>query len=104
MSEYKLKSGKIGNGIEEAYENVENKFKEKFLEKDKNSESGYMLKAGKAAESVTKSYKNVEDSVVGIYKKIEDTVVENYKKVEQKFVDTFLEKVEEEKEGEEKQG
>ncbi len=61
----------------------------------------YRMKTGKIGEKVVKTatsaYKKIEDSVVGGYKKIEDSAVGGYKKIENAFVDTFLEKVEDEK-------
>ncbi|MBO5208950.1 MAG: hypothetical protein J6B68_06355 [Lachnospiraceae bacterium] len=45
----------------------------------------------------------IGEKVVGAYQKIEDGVVGAYKKVEDAFVDTFLEKVEDEKTEEKKQ-
>lgn len=83
MSEYKLKTGKMGEKIIEGYKKVEEKFTDKFLEKDETSSTGYSLKTGKTAEKA-----------VGGYQKIEDTVVGAYKNIENVFVDTFLEKVE----------
>lgn len=83
MSEYKLKVGKVGEKLVDGYKKVEEKFTDKFLEKDKTSPTGYSMKTGKTA-----------GKVVHGYQKIEDTVVEAYKKVEDGFVDIFLEKVE----------
>jgi len=82
MSEYRLKPGKIGEKVVNAYKGVEDKFKDAFLEEDKSSDSGYTLKTGKMADTAVEAYKKIEDTVVGGYKKIED-----------KFVDAFLEKV-----------
>lgn len=62
---------------------MEEKFTDKFLEKDETSPSRYTLKAGKTAEKVVSGYQKIEDTVVGAYKKIEHG-----------FVDTFLEKIE----------
>lgn len=87
MTEYKMKTGKVGEKIVEGYKKVEEKFTDKFLEKDESSPSGYSLKTGKTAEKV-----------VGGYQKVENTVVGTYKKVENAFVDTFLEKVESDEE------
>ena len=75
MSEYKVKLGKIGKTVIDAYKAVEEKFVDTFLEEDGS------LKTGRIAEKVTRVYKKVEDSVVGTYKKVEDA-----------FVDAFLEK------------
>lgn len=44
MSEYKLKTGKIGEAVANAAKNVEERFTEKFLEKDENNPTGYSLK------------------------------------------------------------
>lgn len=82
MTKYKLKTGKIGDHIIDAYKGVEQKFTDTFLIEDENSTSGYTLKVGAVGESV-----------VGTYQKIEDGVVGAYKKVEKKFVDTFLEEI-----------
>ena len=91
MAEYKLKVGKVGEKVVEGYKKVEEKFMDKFLEKDETNPSGYSLKTGKVGEKVTQGYQKVEDTVVGAYKKVENG-----------FVDTFLEKVEPEQEDKEK--
>lgn len=75
MSEYRLKPGKVGKKIMNAYQCVENKFVETFLNEDGSMKTGGMAEKASSA-----------------YHKIEDTVVEGYKKVEDAFVDTFLEK------------
>ena len=62
----------------DAYQGVEDKFADKFLEEDGS------LKTGVMAEKATAAYQKVEDTVVG-----------GYKKVENAFVDAFLEKVDE---------
>ena len=80
MSEYRLKPGKIGEKVVGAYEKVEKKFVDNFLNDDGS------LKTGGMADKATSAYQKIEDGVVGTYKKVEDA-----------FVDTFLEKVEEEK-------
>lgn len=90
MAEYRLKTGK---NVVDSYKKVEEKFTEKFLEKDESSETGYTLKTGKVGEAVVGAYKKIENGVVGGYKKIETGVVGGYKKIENKFVDTFLEEV-----------
>lgn len=87
MSEYKIKPGKIGGEIVEAYKKVEDAFVDTFLNEDGS------MKTGGMAEKAVSAYQKVEDTVVGGYKKIEDTVVGGYKKIENAFVDTFLEKV-----------
>lgn len=78
MSEYKLKPGKLGRKIMDAYQRIEDKFADKFLEEDGS------LKTGGMAEKASAAYHNVEDTVVG-----------GYQKVENAFVDAFLEKVDE---------
>ncbi len=83
MSDYKLKTGKIGAAVIGAAKNVEEKFTEKFLEKDEGSPTGYSLKTGGMAEKATAVYQKIEETVVGGYQKIEDS-----------FVETFLEKEE----------
>ena len=77
MSEYKLKTGKLGEKIVNAYKGIEDKFVDTFLEEDGS------LKTGGMAEKATSAYQKIEDAVVG-----------GYKKVEVAFVDVFLEKVE----------
>lgn len=77
MSEYRLKTGKIGEKVVGAYEKVEKKFVDTFLNEDGS------MKTGGMADKVTSAYQKIEDTVVGGYKKIEDS-----------FVDAFLEKVE----------
>lgn len=81
MSEYKLKTGKIGKAVVGAYKEVEGAFVEKFLEKDESADGKLHLKPGKIGETVINGYKKTENSVVS-----------GYKKVENAFVDTFLEK------------
>lgn len=68
---YRLKVGKVGQRVVDAYKSVEEKFCDAFLEKDENSEQGYTLKTGATAEKVVGAYQKIEDSVVGGYKKIE---------------------------------
>ncbi|MBQ8574654.1 MAG: hypothetical protein IJ447_01240 [Clostridia bacterium] len=87
MSEYRLKTGKIGDKVVKTYKKIEDKFVDTFLQEDENNPTGYSLKCTKTAEKATKAYKKIEDTVVGSYQKIED-----------KFVETFLEKVEDEAE------
>ncbi len=84
---YRLKVGKVGHKVVDAYKGVEEKFCDAFLEKDENSEQGYSLKTSVTAKKV-----------VGVYQKIEDSVVGEYKKIEGKFVDAFLEEVDSEEE------
>lgn len=76
MSEYKLKPGKLGEKIVSAYQGVEDKFVETFLEEDGS------MKTGGMAEKATSAYQKIEGAVVGSYKKVEDA-----------FVDAFLERV-----------
>lgn len=59
--------------------------------------SDYKLKTGKIGEKVVDAYQKIENGVVGAYQKVEDGVVGAYKKIEGAFVDTFLEKVEDNK-------
>lgn len=66
--------------------------------------SEYRLKTGKIGEKVTGAYQKIENGVVGGYKKIENAAVGGYKKIENKFVETFLEKVEEDENGGQKDG
>lgn len=77
MVEYRLKAGKLGKNLINAYKKIEDKFVKAFLEEDGS------LKTGGMAQKATASYRKIENAVVGSYKKIEDA-----------FVDTFLEKVE----------
>lgn len=79
MSEYKMKTGKIGEAVVGAYKKIENAFVDTFLNEDGS------MKTGGMAEKATSAYQKVEDTVVGGYKKVEDA-----------FVDTFLEKVDDE--------
>lgn len=83
MSEYKLKTGKLGEKVVGAYKKVEDAFVDTFLEKGEGGDGDLHLKTGKVGEAVVKGYQEVEDTFVGAYKKIEDA-----------FVDRFLEKVE----------
>lgn len=77
MSDYKMKTGKLGEKIVGAYKKIEDAFVDTFLEEDGSMKTGGMAK-----------------KVTDVYQKIEDTVVGGYKKVENAFVDAFLEKVE----------
>ena len=94
MSQYRIKTGKLGQKLTNAYQHTEQKFTEKFLQKDENSPSGYTLKTGKIGETVTQTYQKIENGVVGSYQKIENGVVGSYKKIENAFVDAFLVKEE----------
>lgn len=91
MAKYRMKTGKIGEKVVGAYETVEKKFTDTFLNEDGT------MKTGGMADKATSAYQKVEDGVVGAYKKVEDGFVGAYKKVEDAFVDAFLEKVEDEK-------
>lgn len=84
MSEYRLKTGKIGEAAVRAYKTVEGKFIEAFLEKDENNPTGYSMKTGGMAEKATSAYKKVEDAAISAYKKVEGA-----------FVNAFLEKIDE---------
>ena len=78
MAGYRLKTGRFGKKITDAYEKIEQKFVDTFLEEDADSEFGIRLKTGKTAEKVTEAYKSIEDSVVGTYQKIEDAFVDAF--------------------------
>lgn len=84
---YRLKVGKVGHKVVDAYKGTEEKFCDAFLEKNENSEQGYILKTGATTKKA-----------VGVYQKIEDSVVSGYKKIEEKFIDAFLEDVDSEEE------
>lgn len=81
MSEYKLKTGKLGDKVIGTYRKVEDAFVDRFLEKDPNDPGVLRMKPGKLGKAVMQGYQTMEDTVVGAYKKVEDA-----------FVDTFLEK------------
>lgn len=81
MSEYKLKTGKLGDKVIGTYRKVEDAFVDRFLEKDPNAPGVLRMKPGKLGKAVMQGYQTIEDTVVGAYKKVEDA-----------FVDTFLEK------------
>lgn len=83
MTQYRIKPGKLGQKVIDAYKQTERAFTEKFLQEDESSPSGYTLKTGPVGQKVTQTYQKIEDGVVGGYKKIENA-----------FVDAFLEKVE----------
>jgi len=85
MAEYKIKPGKIGKKAINTYKNIEERFKETFLEEDETKEGGYRLKTGKTEKAVVRAYKKIEDGVTGAYKKVENA-----------FVDAFLEKTDDE--------
>ena len=66
MSEYKLKTGKVGeavvgaykkieNAVVGGYKEIENKFSDKFLNEDGT------LKTGEAGQTVVRGYKKIED-------------------------------------------
>ena len=80
MSEYKMKTGKIGEAVVGAYKKVEGAFADTFLNEDGS------MKTGSMAEKATAAYQKIEDTVVGGYKKVEDA-----------FVDAFLEKTDDDK-------
>ena len=71
MSEYKLKTGKVGDAVMGAYKKVEGAFVDTFLEKGEGEDAELHMKTGK-----------IGHAVVGTYKKIENA-----------FIDTFLERV-----------
>lgn len=81
MSDYQLKTGKLGEKVIGAYKKVEDAFVDTFLEKDESGEGTPRLKTGKIGKAVVEGYQEVEETVVGAYKKVEDA-----------FVDAFLEK------------
>ena len=85
MSEYKLKTGKVGEKVVDTYKKIEESFTDSFLEKKDDGENEYTLKTGGMTEKAVGAYKAVEDSVVG-----------GYKKIEEKFIDAFLEEVSDE--------
>ena len=74
MQNYKIKPGKLGSKVVQAYRQAENAFVETFLEADGS------LKTGGMEQPVTDAYHKVEKAVVG-----------GYRKVEKAFVDAFLE-------------
>ena len=84
MSEYHLKTGKLGQKVIGACKGIEEKFVDTFLEEDGS------LKTGGMADKVTGAYQKVEDTVVGAYQKVEHGAVDSYQRVEKKFVDAFL--------------
>ena len=96
MSEYTLKTGKVGEKVVGAYKKVEETFTDAFLEKGEQTAGTYTLKTGGVAKKVVDGFKAIENGVVGGYQAIENGVVGGYKKIESKFVDAFLEKVEDE--------
>lgn len=75
---------KIVKGVTEGYQKVEDKFAEKFLEKDGS------LKTGKVGEAITEGFQKLEDGAVAGYKKIEEGVVEGFGKVSDRFVGKFF--------------
>ncbi len=81
MSEYKLKTGKLGEKIVNAYKGIEDKFVDTFLEEDGS------LKTGGMAEKATSAYQKIEDTVVGGYKKVEGAFVEAFLEQEEDGAD-----------------
>ena len=53
MSEYKLKPGKLGEKIVNAYKGIEDSFTETFLEEDGS------MKTGGIAEKATSAYRKI---------------------------------------------
>lgn len=98
MTKYKIKPGKIGTAVINAYKKVEENFSETFLERDETNEAGTTLKTGEVAKGVASGYKKIEHGVVEGFKKVETGVVGGYKKIENRFVENFLEPVEPEDE------
>lgn len=66
MSTYKMKPGKIGKAAIGAYQKVEEKFVDTFLEEDGS------LKTGGMAEKVTGACQKVEDAFVNAFLEKED--------------------------------
>ena len=77
---------KIADNVTETYQKIEDKFSERFLEKDGS------LKTGKIGETVVEGFKKIEDGVVDGYKKIEDGVVDGFGKVNDKFIEKLFTK------------
>ena len=69
MSEYKLKTGKLGDKVIGTYRKVEDAFVDRFLEKDPNDPGVLRMKPGKLGKAVMQGYQTIEDTVVGAYKK-----------------------------------
>ena len=78
MSDYKMKTGKLGEKVVDAYKKVEDAFVGAFLNEDGS------MKTGGMADKATAAYQKIENAFVGSYRKVEDA-----------FVDTFLEKSDE---------
>lgn len=70
-----------------------------LIESEDKIMSAYKLKTPKQAEAVIGAYKKIEKTVVKAYQKIEDTAVDGYKTIEKKFVDAFLEKMDDDSQG-----
>lgn len=77
---------KITGAVTGAYQKIEDKFSEKFLEEDGS------LKTGKIGESVTEGYRKIEEGVVSGYKKIEDGVVGGFNAVNDKMIEKLFAK------------
>ena len=54
MSEYKLKTGKLGEKVVGAYKKVEDAFVDAFLEQGGEGEGDFRLKTGKVGKAVVK--------------------------------------------------
>lgn len=52
MSEYKLKTGKLGDKVMGTYRKVEDAFVDRFLEKDPNAPGVLRMKPGKLGKAV----------------------------------------------------
>lgn len=74
MTEYKLKTGNVGDTIVGAYKGIEKAFVDTFLNEDGSMKTGGM-----------------EKKVAGVCRAIEGAVVGGYRKIEKAFVNTFLE-------------
>lgn len=77
---------KISETVTGGYQKIEDKFTEKFLEKDGS------LKTGKIGETVIEGFQKIEDSVVSGYKKVEEGVIDGFGKVSDKFVEKLFAK------------
>ena len=71
MSEYKLKTGKLGDKVIGTYRKVEDAFVDRFLEKDPNDPGVLRMKPGKLGKAVMQGYQTMEASVYKGYKRDE---------------------------------
>lgn len=101
MSEYKLKTGKVGDAVVGAYKKIEDAAVSGYKEIEKKFVDAFLEKV--EDQSGDKAVHSSEEGHTDEYRltikpgKVGNAVLGTYKKIETKFVDAFLEKVEDPK-------